>query len=65
MREYAGKDMAKFIRSLADDLVVDWPPEITMDSDASNSDEDEDMYDDENDAEEDEDAEDDDDDDDQ
>lgn len=54
-REYSGKDIARFVRSLADDVVVEWPPEITMDSDASNSDEDEDMYDDEDDEEEDED----------
>ena len=59
MREYSGRDMEKFVRSLANDVVVDWPPELSMDSDASNSDEDEDMYDNEDDeAEDDEDDED-------
>lgn len=46
-REYSGKDMEKFIKGLADDVVVDWPPEIVMNSDVGSSDEDEDMYDDE------------------
>ncbi|KAJ4341758.1 hypothetical protein N0V95_007112 [Ascochyta clinopodiicola] len=49
MRECSGKHMEKFIESLAQDVIVEWPPEVAMDSDASNSDDDEDMYDDEDD----------------
>lgn len=44
LREYSGKSMKSFIKRLAEDVFVDWPPEITL-SDNSNSDEDEDMYD--------------------
>jgi hypothetical protein len=47
MREHSGRDMKKFIRGLVQDVVVEWPPEVTVDSDGSNSDEDEDMYNDE------------------
>jgi hypothetical protein len=53
--EYSGKDMAKFVKSLEHDVVVEWPPDIIVDSDASNLDGDEDMYDDENEDDEDDD----------
>lgn len=46
MREYSGKQMEKFISSLAQDVVVEWPPDVTSDSDGDSSGEDEDMYDD-------------------
>ncbi|KAF3041103.1 hypothetical protein E8E12_006249 [Didymella heteroderae] len=46
-KEHSGKDMMTFIKSLESDAVVEWPQEIVVDSDASNSDDDEDMYDDE------------------
>lgn len=62
MREYSGKDMTKFIKNLANDVVVEWPPEVIVDSDASNSDDDEDMYDHEDDEDEEDDEEEDDDD---
>jgi hypothetical protein len=42
--EYSGKDMVKFVKSLENDVVVEWPPDIIVESDASNDDED--MYDD-------------------
>ncbi|KZM24662.1 uncharacterized protein EKO05_0007111 [Ascochyta rabiei] len=44
MREYPGKQMGKFIESLAQDVIVQWSPEVDMHSEASNSDDDEDMY---------------------
>ncbi|OSS48799.1 hypothetical protein B5807_06947 [Epicoccum nigrum] len=44
-REHSGKGMEKFVESLANDVVVEWPPEIVMGSDGSNSDDDEDMHD--------------------
>lgn len=62
MKEYSGKDAMKFIKNLASDVVVEWPPEVVVDSDASNSDDDEDMYD-QDDEEDDEDEEEEDDDD--
>lgn len=55
MKEYFGKEMKKFIKSLVDDVVVKWPLAVELDSDDSNSDEDEDMYDEEVDGEEDDD----------
>lgn len=48
LREYSGNQMKKFIRTLAQDVVVEWPPEILMESDTSDSD-DEDMHDDDED----------------
>lgn len=56
IREHSGKGMKNFIESLAEDVVVEWPPEIV---DGSNSDDDEDM-DDEDEEEEDDEEEDDD-----
>lgn len=56
IREHSGNGMKKFVESLADDVVVEWPPEIV---DGSNSDDDEDM-DDEHEEEEDDEEEDDD-----
>ncbi|KAF1923196.1 uncharacterized protein M421DRAFT_426004 [Didymella exigua CBS 183.55] len=41
-REYSGKDMAKFVKSLVHDVAVEWPPELIFDSDASIEDGDED-----------------------
>lgn len=43
-REYSGKEMKEFVRSLADDVAVEWPPED--EEFESDPDEDEDMYDD-------------------
>lgn len=49
--EYFGKDMARFVTGLENDVVVEWPPDIIVESDASNSDDDEDMDDNEDDEE--------------
>lgn len=62
MRGHSGKDMTGFVKSLADDVDVEWPPDIVDHSDTSDGDNDEDMYDEEEDDEE-EDADEDDDDD--
>ncbi|KAJ4987087.1 F-box domain-containing protein [Stagonosporopsis vannaccii] len=44
-REYSGKTMKAFMKGLADDIVVDWPPTLPSVRDGNNSDEDADMYD--------------------
>ncbi|KAF9695718.1 hypothetical protein EKO04_006329 [Ascochyta lentis] len=61
-REYSGKQMGKFIESLAQDIVVEWPLEVDTSSDGSNSDDDEEMDDEEEDEVEEDEEEDDDDD---